>query len=150
MDTTVALTRFQAALEQQLTLAGGDQALEAAGLALLAAAQPALRSLAFELAEQAAAEVRAQLPGHSVEVVLEQGEPALRLRPEEAPPGRGPANEGTDARITLRLSPRLKEIVEAAAAERGESLNAWLIRTLSAYGARPHRRGRRIEGTIET
>ena len=150
MDTTVALTRFQASLEQQMTLAGQDQAVEAAGLALLAAAQPALRSLAFDLAEQAAAEVRAQLAGHSVEVVLEQGEPVLRVRPEEAQSGRGPADEAADARITLRLSPRLKEVVEAAAAEHGESLNTWLVRTLSAHGGRQHQRGRRMEGTIET
>jgi len=149
MDTTVALTRFQAALEQQMALAGGDQAVEAAGLALLAAAQPALRAVAFDLAEQAATEVRAQLPGYAVELVLEQGEPALRVRSEESP-GRGPTDEAADARITLRLSPRLKEIVEEAAAEHGESLNAWLVRTLSAHGGRQHQRGRRMEGTIET
>jgi hypothetical protein len=149
MDTTVALTRFQATLEQQMALAGGDQAVEAAAVALLAAAQPALRALGFELAEQAAAEVRAQLPGYAVDVVLEQGEPALRLRSAEAP-GRGPADEAADARITLRLSPRLKEIVEEAAAEHGESLNAWLIRTLSTHGGRRHQHGRRMEGTIET
>jgi hypothetical protein len=149
MDTTVALTRFQAALEQQMALAGGDQAVEAAGLALVAAAQPALRALAFELVEQAATEVRAQLPGYAVEVVLEQGDPVLRVRSEEAP-GRGRADEAADARITLRLSPRLKEIVEAAAAEHGESLNTGLVRTLSAHGGRHHQRGRRMEGTIET
>jgi len=149
MDTSVALTRFQAALEQQMALAGGDQAVEAAGLALLAAAQPALRTLAFDLAEQAATEVRAQLPGYAVELVLEQGEPALRVRSED-PAGRRPADEAADARITLRLSPRLKEIVEEAAAEHGESLNTWLVRTLSAHGGRRHQRGRRMEGTIET
>ncbi|OFW53232.1 MAG: hypothetical protein A2V75_05840 [Actinobacteria bacterium RBG_16_70_17] len=149
MDTTVALTRFQAALEQQMALAAGDQAVETAGLALVAAAQPALRALAFDLAEQAATEVRAQLPGYVVEVVLEQGDPVLRVRSEEAP-GRGPGEEAADARITLRISPRLKEIVEEAAAEHGESLNAWLVRTLSAHGGRQHSRGRRMEGTIET
>jgi len=149
MDTTVALTHFQAALEQQMALAGGDQAVEAAGLALLGAAQPALRALAFDLAEQAAAEVRAQLPGDSVEVVLEQGEPSLRVRPGESS-RRGADDEAADARITLRLSPRLKEIVEEAAAERGESLNTWLVRTLTAHGGRRHPHGRRMEGTIET
>jgi predicted HicB family RNase H-like nuclease len=149
VDTTMALTRLQAVLEQQLALAGGDQAVEAAGLALLGAAQPALRTLALDLAEQAAAEVRAQLPGYSVDVVLEQGEPALRLRSAEAP-RRGAEDEAADARITLRLSPRLKEIVEEAAAERGESLNTWLVRTLTAHGGHQHSRGRRMEGTIET
>ena len=148
MDTTAAITRFQAALEQQVILAGGDQAVEAAGLALLAAAQPALRSLALDLAEQAAAEVRAQLPGQRVEVILEEGEPALRVRSEESPGG--PSDEAADARVTLRLSPRLKQMIEEAAADRGESLNAWLVRTLSSTGAQYRGRGRRIEGTIET
>ncbi|MBM3695231.1 MAG: toxin-antitoxin system HicB family antitoxin [Actinobacteria bacterium] len=151
MDATVALTRFQAALEQQVLLAGGDPVMEAAGRALLAASGPALRSLALDLAEQAAAEVRAQLPGHAVEVLLEDGEPALRVRPEET--DRGAASrqeEPSDARVTLRLSPRLKELIEQAAAERGESLNSWLVRTLSVHGSRPRGRGQRIEGTIET
>jgi len=150
MDTTVALTRFQTVVEQQVVLAGGDQAVEAAGRALLVAAQAAVRGLALDLAEQAAAEVRAQLPGHLVEVVLEEGEPSLRVRPEEAPRGTASAEEAADARITLRLSPRLKEAVEAAAAERGESLNAWLVRTLSAHGGRPRPHGHRVEGTMET
>jgi len=150
MDTTVAITRLQATLEQQVLLAGSDSAVEAAGRALLAAAAPAVRGLALDLAEQAAAEVRAQLPGHVVEVVLEEGEPALRVRPEEAGRAAVASDEAADARVTLRLSPRLKQMIEEAAADRGESLNAWLVRTLSAQGGRHHPRGRRVEGTIET
>ena len=150
MDTTVAITRFQATLEQQILLAGSDPAVETAGRALLAAAGPAVRGLALDLAEQAAAEVRAQLPGQRVEVVLEEGEPALRVRAEEAAPGGAAAEEAADARVTLRLSPRLKQLIEDAAAARGESLNTWLVRTLSAQGGRHHPRGRRVEGTIET
>ena len=149
METTVAITRFQAALEQQILLAGSDPAVEAAGRALLAAAAPALRGLALDLAEQAAAEVRAQLPGQRVDVVLEEGEPALRVRAEEASPAPA-AEEAADARVTLRLSPRLKLLIEEAAADRGESLNTWLVRTLSAQSGRSHTRGRRLEGTIET
>jgi len=150
MDTSVAITRFQATLEQAVVLATGDPAVEAAGRALLAASQPALRGLALDLAEQAAAEVRAQLPGQAVDVILEDGEPSLRVRPEEGQRGPAAGDEGTDARITLRLSPRLKEVVEGEAAARGESLNAWLVKTLSAHSARHHQRGRRVEGTIET
>jgi hypothetical protein len=149
MDTTVAITRFQAALEQQVFLAGGDPAVETAGRALLAAAEPAVRGLALDLVEQAAAEIRAQLPGQRVEVILEEGEPALRVRPEEPAPAPG-GEDAADARVTLRLSPRLKQIIEDAAAEKGESLNAWLVRTLSAQGGRHPMRGRRVEGTIET
>lgn len=150
MDTTVGITRLQATLEQQVLLAGSDSAVEAAGRALLAAAGPAVRGLALDLAEQAAAEVRAQLPGHLVEVVLEDGEPALRVRPEEAGRGTAPGGEAADARVTLRLSPRLKEALEEAAAYSGESLNSWLVRTLSAQKGRHQPRGRRLEGTIET
>jgi hypothetical protein len=149
VDTSVAITRLQTTLEQQLALAGADPAMEAAGRALLSALPSAVRSLAFDLAEQAAGEVRAQLTGHLVDVVLEEGEPSLRVRPEEG--ATAPArDESADARITLRLSPRLKEVVEAAAADRGESLNTWLVRTLSAHSGRPRPRGRRVEGTIET
>jgi predicted HicB family RNase H-like nuclease len=149
MDTSVAITRFQATLEQQILLAGSDPAVETAGRALLAAAGPAVRGLALDLAEQAAAEVRAQLPGQRVEVVLEEGEPALRVRAEEAAPGAAP-DEAADARVTLRLSPRLKEALEEAAAYSGESLNSWLVKTLSTRGGRHHPRGQRLEGTIET
>ena len=149
MDTSVAITRFQATLEQQILLAGSVPAVETAGRALLAAAGPAVRGLALDLAEQAAAEVRAQLPGQRVEVVLEEGEPALRVRAEEAAPGAAP-DEAADARVTLRLSPRLKEALEEAAAYSGESLNSWLVRTLSTRSGRHHPRGQRLEGTIET
>jgi predicted HicB family RNase H-like nuclease len=150
MDTSAAITRFQATLEQQILLAGSDPALETAGRALLAAAGPAVRGLVLDLAEQAAAEVRAQLPGQRVEVVLEEGEPALRVRAEDAGTGVAAPEEAADARVTLRLSPRLKQLIEEAAADRGESLNAWLVRTLAAQGGRQHSRGRRLEGTIET
>ena len=150
MDTSVAITRFQATLEQQILLAGSDPAVEAAGRALLAAAGPAVRGLALDLAEQAAAEVRAQLPGQRVEIVLEEGEPALRVRAEDMAAGAPVPDEAADARVTLRLSPRLKQMIEEAASDRGESLNAWLVRTLSAQSGRHHPRGRRLEGTIET
>jgi predicted HicB family RNase H-like nuclease len=146
----VAITRFQTTLEQQILLAGSDPAVETAGRALLTAAGPAVRSLALDLAEQAAAEVRAQLPGQRVEVILEEGEPALRVRAEEAPPVAATPDEAADARVTLRLSPRLKEALEEAAVRSGESLNGWLVKTLSAQGGRRHSRGQRLEGTIET
>lgn len=150
MDTSVAITRFQATLEQQILLAGSDPAVETAGRALLAAAGPAVRGLALDLAEQAAAEVRAQLPGQRVEVLLEEGEPALRVRAEEPAPGAPAADEAADARVTLRLSPRLKEALEEAAEYSGESLNSWLVKTLSAQRGRHRPRGQRLEGTIET
>lgn len=150
MDTAMAMTRLKGAVEHQVLVAGGDTEIESAARALLTALDPAIRQLAYDLAEQAAAEVASQLPSHEVDVVLVSGEPALRVRQGEggeAPP----TGESLDARITLRLPPTLKELVESAAEERGESLNTWLVKTLSTRaGEGGRRRSRRVTGTIET
>ncbi len=150
MDTSTMITRLEAAVEQQLLVAGSGPEVEAAGAAILAALGPAVRQMAFDLAEQAAAEVAAYLPGHQVDVVLEEGEPALRVRSvegDEAPV----AGEGFDARITLRLPPNLKELIEEAAGSAGESVNTWLVKNLSSRTApRRSRAGRVMRGTIET
>jgi hypothetical protein len=149
MDTSTMMTRLEAAVEQQLLVAGAGPEVEAAGNAILAALGPAVRQMAFDLAEQAAAEVAAHLPGHEVVVVLEEGEPALRVRSvddEPATPG-----EGFDARITLRLPPNLKEMIEEAAGSAGESVNTWLVKNLSSRtAARQSRAGRTMRGMIET
>ena len=147
MDTSTSLTRIQAALEQQILVAGDDPEVETAARALLGALEPAVRQAAMDLAEQAAAEVGAQLAGHEVDVVLSGGDPTLRVRAvnEEVTLG-----ESMDARITLRLPPRLKELIETSAEERGESLNTWLVKTISARTTGRRRGTRRIEGTIET
>jgi hypothetical protein len=149
MDTSTMITRLEAAVEQQLLLAGSGPEVEAAGTAILAALAPAVRQMAFDLAEQAAAEVAAYLPGHEVVVVLDDGEPALRIRSlgdEASLPG-----EGFDARITLRLPPNLKELIEEAAGSAGESVNTWLVKNLSARTAAPRgRTGRVMRGTIRT
>jgi hypothetical protein len=142
------MTQIEASLEQQVLLAGGDPQTEAAARVLLAALEPAVARLALDLAEQAAAEVASQLPGHQVEVVVSGGEPSLRIRPEEADAAIG---EALDARLTLRLPPRLKEMIEEAADERGESLNTWMVRTISTKAGGSRRRvGRSVEGTMET
>jgi len=150
MDTSMAMAKLQGAIEQQVLVAGGDPEVEAAARALLAALEPAVRQLAFDLAEQAAAEVSSQLAGYDVHVALSAGEPTIRVRPLETPETAA-AGESLDARITLRLPPTLKELVESAAEERGESVNSWLVKTL-ALKADIGRggRSRKIEGTIET
>ena len=149
MDTSMAMTRLEAAVEQQILIAGGDPDVEAAAAAILGALGSAVRASAQELAEQAAVEVAAQLPGHEIDVVLASGEPVLRVRPAES---EAPApGESLDARITLRLPPNLKQLIEAEADQLGESVNAWLVKSLSASTRARGRRGsRRITGTIET
>ncbi|MDP2623560.1 MAG: hypothetical protein Q8Q29_07185 [Actinomycetota bacterium] len=147
MDTTMAMARLQGAIEQQVLVAGGDAEVETAARAILNALEPAVRQLAYDLAEQAAAEVAGQLGGYDVDVVLSAGEPAIRVRPLET--AEAPGGESLDARITLRLPPTLKELVESAAEERGESVNSWLIKTLS-FKADTRGKSRTIQGTIET
>jgi len=149
VDSKAALTRFEAAVTNQVALAGGDPAVEAAGRALREALRPAVRQLALELIEQAAAEVDAQLPYHRVEVVLRGGEPDLEVRTggEEE---RRSAGEEYEARITLRLPPSLKSAIEEAARAAGESVNSYLVRDLWRLTARPGRVGQRMKGTVRT
>ncbi len=149
MDSKAALTRFEAAVTNQVAVAGGDPAVEAAARALREALRPAARQLVVELMEQTAAEVDAQLPYHRVEVVLRGGEPALEVRAGEEGERR-PAGEEYEARITLRLPPSLKSAIEAAARSAGESVNSYLVRDLSRLGARPGRVGQRMKGTVRT
>jgi hypothetical protein len=149
VDSKAALTRFEAAVTNQVALAGGDPAVEGAARALREALRPAARQLALELIEQVAAEVDAQLPYRRVEVVLRGGEPTLEVRSGEESESR-PAAEEYEARITLRLPPSLKTTIEEAARTVGESVNTYLVRELSRSTARPERLGRRLKGTVRT
>jgi predicted HicB family RNase H-like nuclease len=150
MDTTMATTRLEGAIQQQVIVAGGDPEVEAAARAILSALGPAVRQLAFDLAEQAAAEVAAQLPGYQIEVVLASGEPTLRVRSSDAGASTSTPGESLDARITFRLPPTLKDLIETAAEAKGESVNTWLVKTVSTSASDGRRRNRRITGTIET
>ena len=96
---------------------------------------PALRVAAFELAQQAADEVGAQLSDHTIEVVLVDGDPALRVTEARPPRDRQPSEE-FDARITLRLPPSLKQLIEDAAVTGGESVNGWVVDALASRAAK--------------
>jgi hypothetical protein len=124
------ITALQATLSDQGGLTAADPAVEAAVAQLATAIGPALRIAALEIAEQAAAEVRAQLPEHTVDVVLSDGDPALRIGDAPASSSARPNPEDLDARITLRLPPSLKELIEDAAQNAGDSVNAWVIEAL--------------------
>jgi hypothetical protein len=80
MDIETVIEQVRRAVEGQLRIAGDDPAIQAAGEAVLVALDPALRQAASSLAEQAAAEVAAQLPDSTVEVVLSNGQPTLVVR----------------------------------------------------------------------
>ena len=124
------ITSLQSALTDQGGLTVSDPAVETAMAHLVTALGPALRIAALEIAEQAAGEVRAQLPEHSVDVVLSDGDPALRITDTPTANTARPNAEDSDARITLRLPPSLKELIEDAAQHTGDSVNAWVVDAL--------------------
>src|SRR3954447_7902006 len=79
MQVQPIINAVQAALAGQGSLAGGDVAVEEAIEHLVSALAPAIRQAAMELAEQAACEVRAQLSDRTVDLVLADGDPSLRI-----------------------------------------------------------------------
>ena len=134
------ITSIQAALRSHGGMAGSDTTVEAAIGQLVDALGPALRGAALQLAEQAATEVRAQLPEHSVDVVLADGDPTLRISDGHMTSADRTASEEFDARISLRLPPSLKQLIEDAAGNTGDSVNAWVVEALGKR-ARTTRRG---------
>ena len=135
MQLQPIISSIEAALAAQGPLAGGDPAVEEAIDHVVRAARPALRQAALELAEQAAAEVRAQLTDRTVDVVLVDGEPSLRIT--DAPSTPEPSTEDLDARITLRITPTLKSLIEDAAEAAGASVNGWVLDSLSKRANKP-------------
>ncbi|MCU1393310.1 MAG: hisitidine kinase [Ilumatobacteraceae bacterium] len=124
------INSVQAALSRQSELSNGDPAVDAAVAQMIEALAPSIRIAAMEIAEQAAAEVRAQLPEHTVDVVLSDGDPSVRVAEGPAAAASRSAAEDLDARITLRLPPSLKQLIEDAAGHTGESVNAWVVEAL--------------------
>ncbi len=150
VDVTSALAQLEAAVSQQIALAGHDPAIESAAEALLGSLSPLLRQLATGLAEQAAAEVRAQLPGHQVDVVLQDGEPSLSVRPSDDAPPRL-VTDDLEARLTLRLPGALKGLLEEAASESGDSINSYVVKALASRAAAARSKvGTQFRGVIET
>jgi hypothetical protein len=132
------INAIEATLISQANVAGSDPAVEAAVTQLATALGPALQVAAMGNGEQAAAQVRAQRPEHTVDVVLTDGDPALRIG--DAPRVAEPRQvEDLDARITLRLPPKLKQLIEEAAQTNGDSVNTWVV---DALGKRAGQKGR--------
>ena len=112
-------------------------------------------SLALRLVDAfsaAAVELNAQIPNGHVEVRLAGRDPELVFVEEETREAEPQATEeGTTARITLRLADSLKDQVEAAAAASGVSVNTWIIRTIGRAVTQPARRSRnRLTGFADS
>jgi HicB family len=136
MQVQPVINAVQAALASQGSLAGGDVAVEEALDHLVTALAPAIRQAAMDLAEQAACEVRAQLPDRTVDLVLSDGDPSLRIA-EPAVATDSSSSEELDARITLRVPPSLKSLIEDAAETAGASVNSWVLDALSRRTRKP-------------
>jgi hypothetical protein len=136
-----------AALRDDLAALGdaGDPTTAEVARRIARALEPAIRLRLLEVLSQAAAELDAQLPGGRVEVRLEGGEPVLVVAGDLEPALGEAPDEGSTARITLRLPEGLKAQAEAAAAPEGMSLNAWLVRAVAA-AARRRASGRTLRG----
>jgi len=147
MDASLVTMEIEKAVQTQLELTGDDAAIAGAAEALLASLGPAVERAVLRLAETTAEEVAAQLPGRAVGVEIRDGIPMLIVR-DAADPITVDADD-LEARITLRLSEKLKSVLEDAAGEAGDSVNAYVVKTLTSK-ARERGAGQRFSGRIET
>jgi len=147
VDTTVVTTEIERALGAQLRLTGGESVVAEVAEAMMVALEPAIDRAVALLAAQAAEEVEAQLPGRRVSIELREGTPVLVVGGAEVP---APVDTNDlEARITLRLSEELKNVVEEAARETGDSVNTFVVKTLMGKVV-DRRMGRHFTGMIET
>jgi HicB family len=149
MHISPVLNSLRASLISSGMLAGSDPTVDAAISQVLDSLGPALRVAAFDLAEQAACEVRAQLPEHTVDVILSEGDPTLRIIERTPTSTDTTPIEDLDARITLRLPPSLKELVERAADQTGESINAWVVDALGKRARSSRSVGQRYDQSFD-
>jgi hypothetical protein len=109
----------------------GDEDVAAAAARLSEALGATLSMRLLGVLSEAALEVSSQLPAGHVELRLAGEEPSLVYVSDEAPSRPTPPDDALTARITLRLPDSLKTSLEAAAAQDGVSLNAWIIKALA-------------------
>jgi hypothetical protein len=153
-DGVMDLTPYVDTLRRELAVAaeaGGDEARELAEK-LTAPLESATRLIMLNVLSAATDEITRELAPGSVDVRLRGLDPdfVVTLPPTggDAPTGPGaptgpdaPAgaprapldsDEGGTARVNLRLPAHLKTRAEEAAAREGLSVNAWLVRAVSA------------------
>jgi hypothetical protein len=152
------LTPYVDTLRRELAVAaeaGGDEARALAEM-LTAPLESATRLTLLNVLSAAMDEITRELAPGSVDVRLRGLDPdfVVTLPPADAGapaepaapagPSRAPApsegDEGGTARVNLRLPAHLKARAEEAASQEGLSVNAWLVRAVSAAvdgGTRP-------------
>ncbi|MGW1774618.1 toxin-antitoxin system HicB family antitoxin [Streptomyces sp. NPDC002104] len=151
------LTPYVSTLRQELAVAaeaGGDEARKLAER-LTAPLESATRLTLLNVLSAAMDEITRELAPGSVDVrlrgldpefvvTLPAGENHAPVEPATAEPlaphASAEGDEGGTARVNLRLPAHLKARAEEAASREGLSVNAWLVRAVSAAvdgGARP-------------
>jgi hypothetical protein len=146
------LDRYLETLRRELltsAAAGGDEAVALAER-LLAPLDSASRLVLLDALSTAAGEITGELAPGSVDVRLRGLDPEFVVtappwgEPDRTPAAADPApapplspppvatDDGASSRINLRLPEGLKVRVEEAAGRDGLSVNAWLVRALSA------------------
>jgi hypothetical protein len=142
MDITPFLEGLRRDLASAADAAGPEG--RAAADRMLLALEPALRLSLMEALSQAAAEITAELPDAVVEVRLRGRDPELvvdRTEPTQPIQASAPApteaddeveDDGTIARVTLRIPESVKNKAEELAGRSGHSLNGWIVTVLRA------------------
>lgn len=134
------LTPYVEHLRRDLLAAaeGAGEELRNAAERLGFALDPAARLALMEAISQACSEITAEMPTGGVDVRLDGRDlafvvdaapvPPLAPQPPAPPAPRDVEDDdGETARITLRLPESVKARAEEAAADAGQSLNAWLV-----------------------
>jgi len=160
-------------LRRELAVAAAAGGPEARALAerLTGPLESAARLALLEALSAAAGEITRELAPGSVDVRLRGGDPAFVVTPPPAAPQQDaaeigaaaappvaplPGEDSGTARMTLRLPDHLKSRIDEAAGQQGISVNAWLVRAISAAfepaaGSRPAsqpRSGRSYTGWV--
>ena len=128
------------AVRQELSVAAAAGGPDAEALAerLTAPLESAIRLALLEALSEAAEQITRDLAPGSVEVRLRGRDPEFTVDPGVAEMTDAPAiapdseDDGGTWRVTLRLPEHLRPGVDAAARGDGLSVNAWLVRAVTA------------------
>lgn len=120
----------------------GDERTQQIAASLAGAVDASVRLALLAAVSAAAGEISAALlenqGGPAVTVAVDGDQIRVDVAPTPTAQTEPPPDEGeATARISLRLSERLKTDIEQAASDDGVSVNAWLVRAASAMLTRP-------------
>jgi hypothetical protein len=131
------------AVRHELAVAAGAGGPEAQALAerLTAPLESAIRLAILEVLSDAVEQITAELAPASVELRLRGRDPHFTFDSGAVPaaPVAEADDDGGTWRVTLRLPEQLRPRVDAAARGAGLSVNAWLVRTVTAALGDPRR-----------